>query len=369
MNKNQSFLLAFLMLLAPLFTPSLMARVYTNVYPTTSSDDNPKTVTYCLPKTILNIQVKAECKIMHPGPFYNYAKRYLNSVDIITQESKKWSISSVSTYPRIMPNTSTLFAIEMHPKSTASNILLNEDGILVGVNFLPKEATNFNNYGMKEAQTYSDAVDRKIHSAYNLLGEDALIANSIPKMAEMAARQIYRIRESRATLTQGESENMPQEGALRIMLNELDEQEKQLISLFEGYTTYSSNEKTYTIDPTEDVEKQVLFRFSTLKGLVEADDLLGEPYYIDIKGEYIVKDEITTPQKEKTPDGIFYCEPGSAKVTISNGKRVLNENTFCMPQFGVTKSLPAYLFDKKYGTTQVILDHKTGRLIYTSTQK
>lgn len=369
MNKKQSLLFAFLMLLAPLFTQSVCARIYTNVYPTTSSDSNPKTITYCLPKTILNIQVKAECKIMHPGPFYNYAKRYLNSVDIITEKSETWKISSISTKAQIVPNTTTLFAIEMNPKSTASNILLNEDGILIGVNYEPKGPYDFNNYGMKTVQTYCDAVDRKIHSAYNLLGEDALIANSIPKMAEMAARQIYRIRESRTTLTQGESENMPQEGALRIMLDELDEQEKQLISLFEGYTTYSSQNKIYTIDPTEDVEKQVLFRLSTLKGLVEADDLLGEPYYIDIKGEYIVKDEITTPQKEKAPDGIFYCEPGSAKVTISNGKRVLDENNFCMPQFGVTKSLPAYLFDTKYGITKVILDRKSGRLINTSTQK
>ena len=59
------------------------------------------------------------------------------------------------------------------------------------------------------------------------------MASSRAKMAELVAKEIYNIRESKNALLRGEADNMPQDGAqLKIMLDNLNLQERAMTEMF-----------------------------------------------------------------------------------------------------------------------------------------
>ena len=67
--------------------------------------------------------------------------------------------------------------------------------------------------------------------------EEILIAGSTAKMAELVAKEIYNIRESKNSLTRGQADYMPKDGAaLKLMLDNLDEQEQAMMQMFAGTT-------------------------------------------------------------------------------------------------------------------------------------
>ena len=65
-----------------------------------------------------------------------------------------------------------------------------------------------------------------INSA-SVLSEELLMAGSTAKQAEVAAKQIYRIRESRLNILTGEADNLPPDGdAMKLVIEQLEQQEK-----------------------------------------------------------------------------------------------------------------------------------------------
>ena len=68
------------------------------------------------------------------------------------------------------------------------------------------------------------------------------MASSTAKMAELVAKEIYNIRESKNALVRGQADNMPKDGAqLKLMLDNLEEQERAMTEMFSG--TYNREEK------------------------------------------------------------------------------------------------------------------------------
>ena len=89
------------------------------------------------------------------------------------------------------------------------------------------------------------------------------MASSTAKMAELVAKEIYNIRESKNALLRGQADNMPSDGAqLKIMLDNLNAQEEAMTQMFSG--TRDKEEKTFTVRLTPDREfnNEVAFRFS-----------------------------------------------------------------------------------------------------------
>lgn len=72
------------------------------------------------------------------------------------------------------------------------------------------------------------------------------MASSTAKMAELVAKEIYNIRESKNALLRGQADNMPSDGAqLKIMLDNLNAQEEAMTQMFSG--TCNKEERTFTV--------------------------------------------------------------------------------------------------------------------------
>lgn len=310
-------------------------------------------VTYTLPKTQIEIEVKTNKVNYIPGEFSKYADRYLRLSNLSAEPKEYWEMVSVKAKSVGIPDSEHTYFVKMKDKTVAPLIELTEDGIIKSIN-MP-----FNSN--KAAAKATPAVQKKQINPRDLLTEEILLANSSAKMAELIAKEIYSIRESKNALVRGQADNMPKDGEqLKLMLDNLEEQERALTEMFTGVD--NKEERTFTIrlTPGSELTNEVAFRFSKKLGVVANNDLAGEPIYVSLKN----MKTLNVPQDDgkKKVDGIAYNVPGKAFVTLTNGKNQLFEGELPVTQFGSIEYLAPALFNKK-STTKVSFNPNTGGLI------
>ncbi len=316
----------------------------------------PEGITYFLPKTALHVTLTATRTIKTPGEYAAYAERYLRLKGVPQQMEESWELTAVNVTPFGKADTKQAYTIELNPKSSAPLVNLAADGRLLGVNTknVPAEPTL--------TRPSVKAVEQESINGADFKTEEILAAGSKSKMAELTANEIYDIRENRSLLMKGQADFMPKDGEqLRLMLAELDAQEAGLLQLFKG--TQRQEVHTFTLEyvPSDKVGKDILFRFSKHLGLVEKDDLAGEPYYISISDPQTMAAAVQ-PAEGKAKKEILdlrYIVPGRATVSITNAVQNFYNASVPMAQFGRVEHLGGDLFNKKF-TTSVVLSPQTG---------
>jgi hypothetical protein len=261
----------------------------------------------------------------------------------------------VAQAPLGVRDTAKAYAIRFNNKTSAINVAQAEDGVLLAINTEP-------NY--QELPTPFKAAQRP--AAVNprqFMNEEILAAGSTAKMAQLTAQEIYDIRDSRNQLQRGQAEFMPADGQqLRIMMDGLNTQERALRQVFEGTTVKDTTEVTLVFVPTENVDRQLFFRFSRHFGLVDNDDLSGVPYYITVYTDAKATDDGEAQKKEKKDKddiGLVVNTPQKVRATLYCENKVVDSYEFNAGQFGGTESLSGALFGKKL-TTQIVLNPITG---------
>ncbi|MBO7301989.1 MAG: DUF4831 family protein [Bacteroidaceae bacterium] len=316
-------------------------------------------ITYYLPDTEIKITVDAICITRTPGDFNRYAEKYLRITDAITKSETFWEMTDVhvSTYGK--PNPQKMYSIRING-SSASNVNLDENGVITAINTTLKNST--------EDELQEVAKNNTNRNVAQYMTEEMLQATSTAKLAELTAKEIYAIRESKLAITRGQSENMPKDGqSMQLVLNELAKQEKALTELFVGRTDTIYKSYTCTLSPTEnfDKTKEVLLRFSRKLGFVEKDNLAGEPVYYNFKNKKSVR--IPTPEElEKKKilkkEGVCYNLPGKAEFSIYTRSKKLFNGELSIAQLGTTEILSKTLFNRGE-TTKITFDPATGGIV------
>ncbi|MBO7290081.1 MAG: DUF4831 family protein [Bacteroidaceae bacterium] len=316
-------------------------------------------VTYSLPDTRIEITLKATCIKQIPGEFSRYAERYLRVKNAIEKAESYWELDGVSIGKKGVPSPDKMFTIRLNG-STASNITLDAQGVIATINTaLPVPAEEEYN-GAHNSGTRLDA------GMY--MTEEMLQATSTAKMAELTAKEIYAIRESKLAITRGQAENMPNDGqAMQLVLNELEKQERALLELFIGRTDTIRQEIRVELEPSIDcnISKAVLLRFSRKLGFVEKDNLAGEPVYYSLRDLKSVKRPTPEEEAKRKPvkkEGICYNIPGKAEVEVFTRTRKLLKEEVAVAQLGTTEVLSKTLFNKN-NATKVVFDTATGGII------
>ena len=316
-------------------------------------------VNYFLPKTRLRMVIVADKAVTIPGEFAQYANRYLRLTDVPAVETTEWKIRSVAIQALGTPDSTKAFSIKVKSKTSAPLVSLTHDGLLLGVN--------------TSVQPDDDMeLPERVPAPKPLNGRDfmtqgILSAGSTAKMAQLTAEEIYDIRESRNALIRGEADNTPKDGAqLKLMLDNIDRQLAALESLFKGQTLTSQEVLTLDYEPVVgDLRGHHLLvgRFSKRLGLVDADDLSGEPLLLDMEAvgnlPASIPDEDTERKKAKMEQGLRVNQPALAKVTLSLAKRQLVTAELPVCQFGTVEVLSDILFNKKM-ETRVVMHQHTG---------
>jgi hypothetical protein len=309
---------------------------------------------YSLPKTKLCLEVEVEKTTRKPGIFYRYSERYLATTNVITSEKTEYKLKSVSIVPVAVPDSTRTYKIAPDAKSQLSHITVTPEGLLCGVNVPAVHERK-----MIVNKTISSTGG--VNTALLPLGEEYMMAGSEAKMAEGAAKQIYRVRESRLSLLTADVEKMPADGAsLKTMLEGLDKMERQITELFTGSVTTDVQTQKLYITPSGAASNDLVFRLSALRGLVAADDMSGAPYYITIKPQTIPMTAADAKTKAE-PVGIYYSIPASTDIVVTDGVNTIAKVNLLIPQFGKVVPLPAALF--RSDKVKAVIDPQTGRLL------
>lgn len=341
-----------ILLFSLLISAGCFAQTDVSVYMPGKSADG---VTYALPKSVIEIEVNAIKTQYTPGEFCKYADRYLRLTGISNIEETSWKIGNIKVSSVGIPDPDNTYFIKLKDKSVAPFIGLTEEGLIESINVPAGKKT-------VSAQAAPQTAKKKLNPR-DFMTEEILMASSSAKMAELVAKEIYNIRESKNAIVRGQADNMPKDGeSLKLMLANLEEQEQAMLQMFTGTTDREVKTFKLRVTPNGDIDKQVTLRFSKKLGVVANDDLAGAPIYISLTNLKTVTlpDEKSKKDNRKV-DGIIYNVPGQAQVTVFSNNEKFFEGELPIVQFGNQESLEKGLFNKN-STIQVVFYPETGAI-------
>lgn len=310
-------------------------------------------VTYVLPKTEIEFVLQTTKHTYTPGEFSKYADRYLRLTNVSAETEEYWTLDKIQTRVSGVPDKDNVYFVKLKDKTVAPLMELTQDGIVRSINMPFSGQQDIQ--GTKPATAPETSIDPR-----SFLTEEILMSNSSAKMAELIAKEIYSIRESKNALLRGEADNMPKDGAqLKLMLDNLNQQERAMTEMFSG--TIKEEPKTVIIRLTpKEMKNEVAFRFSKKLGVVANDDLAGEPYYVSITN--LKTPDLSVVENKKKVEGIAYNVPGRAQVILTQNNKKLFDEELPITQFGTIEFLAPVLFNKN-STVKVLFDTATGGLI------
>lgn len=316
-------------------------------------------VTYSLPKTSLVVTAEITQVTCKAGPYYKYAEKHLGVKDAVMSDHVYYELSKVYLQNKGIPDDENTYIVEFKPKITAPFVYLTDDGLLCAINtdYTPAESV------VSVAKRSAQQAEKE--PAYAVMTEELLMAGSVTRQAEVAARQIYKLRENRMDILSGEADNMPPDGeAMKIVLQQINDQEQALTALFIGEKRRKTTFHETRIVPEDDLNREVLFRFSEKLGVLDADDLGGTPIYLTLRATDRAPelDPKEAEKKAKSMKGIIYNVPGKAEATIEMGDERLYRGEVQVVQFGTHEALAPVIFEDKKAPVKITFYPETGAI-------
>ena len=319
-------------------------------YYTPQSDEG---IVYFLPKTALEVNVIATRVTYQPGELYQYANQYLRINNVSPQPETHWEIKQIEVRSAGVPDSAKAYIIKLKDKSAMGNIELTDNGLIKAINTSAPE---------QKTPEYILEKPQKHENPRKYMTEDILLAGSSAKMADLTAKEIYNIRESKNLILRGQADAMPKDGAsLQLVIDNLDKQEKALTQLFTGTTDREDKVFTARISAAEPFTDRVALRFSRLLGILPVEDLAGEPIYVSLRNKAPLPVIPEEAKKKKKPEGAIYNIPGKGIVTVTYNEKTYFEEELPITQFGTTEVLVEDLFKK--ANTRVIFNPETGSIL------
>lgn len=327
----------------------------------TAEKSNDYGLVYSLPTTAFEVVVTASHTIAKKGPFYPYAKKSVGAQHAVSEDSEKWEIIDVKVRPYGVPDSETQYVMQLRPGALTS-ITVDENGMLLAINKdvdLPMKETSMKKLPFEKVKWPSG------NEYLQFVDEDFVASNSSSKQAQLLAESLMEVRESKLALTRGTADSMPADGKqMELMLASLGEQESALMAAFTGTITTENVTRKFSYVP-ESEGKHILFRMSDFAGFVDADDLSGDPVYLQVQSVNQAQLPVDAKgEPKKLPkNAVIYNIPGSAMVTISSLGKKLYEKELQMSQFGMPFGLDPTLFSDKKEPSYAIFDSVTGALL------
>ncbi|HPH57994.1 MAG TPA: DUF4831 family protein [Bacteroidales bacterium] len=334
---------------------------------------------YHLPKTVFKVRVTIRTTHEEPGIYARYSERLLGISDIVTTERINNELVSVELDTYTLPDPKRVFYIQAAAPQVSRrrasdtqapelNLQFTSEGILRAVNMDLSLTESCSGKASKQETTIScpeNANDNSASSAASIHTHDMQLSGSSIRMAELAAKKVFELRDTRLSLLQGELSTMPQDGAsLEKMLTELNRMEAHYTELFTGSRRQSIRTEVLEYTPEKIPSYEILFRFSSQKGIVDKEDLSGYPvhFLVHNPGTDAIsqqKDSIGGKKGETSQQtcALYYYHPNRIDISLLKGQTVLFKDNFVIAQFGDLMQLPAS------EQLMVELDPETGAIV------
>lgn len=326
---------------------------------------------YSLPSTVIDVTVETLCTEKQPGEFCLYAPKYLG-VEPIIASSTVYTLKSITLNQRAVANTTERYLVQFKAGSTPY-MILSDAGMPLTINsesIIPAPSPT-----VVSAQAAQPTI-LETPAASHAVTAEMLQAISSAKKAELAAARIFELRQNRNEIIAGSADNMPSDGqAMQLALDNLAAQESALTAMFTGTTRTSTQVETFTIQLPDSIEddswETVVARVSVLNGIVDADDLTGDP----IKLTLSITKRASLPVNEKGEEkrfpkgGLAYCIPSTGLISTEFMGHPTGSKEIEIPQYGIVFGLDPNLFTDKKAPAYAIFNPLTGALVEIGVQK
>jgi hypothetical protein len=322
---------------------------------------------YSLPRSVVNVKVKAEKETFHPGPYAAYAEQLLGIKNVKTKPEVTWLIRDVEFDVFSEPDPEQSFKAM---GDVASLISLTSDGCLAGINsgadLGKKEKVVTNKVGQPgnfdDNSYFQYYTDSPIYTTGDSTNNYRPVKIPDEQKMSKAAQRILECRRIQYEIAAGLIDEFHPDGeAYKISLNELKEIEKNYLSLFIGKSTYEKETFSFDYVPKSGGKSEAIFRISDENGIVQPSDLSGKPVMIEFEIDKELAQKYSGMVKSDNPaaghKGVFYRVPGRATVKLINDMNVIASARLTIAQFGSIAPLPE---DLLFGEYSIEYNQNTG---------
>lgn len=321
-----------------LFLPAVSAQ--------NAQKDPEGCLVYSLPSTVIRLEVEASGEHFYAGPYAKYAQKYLG-VNARQTDAVSYSVTSVKMTPCTEADQAYRYAVA--PGSGMPAFLSLTSQGLVSVSSAAGDTewrfpafgkADFSDKGLSSNLT-SEATtlyrNVKSESAYNKVAvqQEMVVQKSLESRAKEAAEMIFNLRKKKVQIVTGDTDATFSGEALASAVEEISRLESEYMSMFIGYSEYSTQKMNYDVVPEKSNESQlyVAFRLSDSKGLVPADDLSGKPYLLEVAAQPVSQ----VPGKSSSAKGTVahYRVPASCSIKLTDGVNVLLQSRVPVYQLGI----------------------------------
>lgn len=317
-------------------------------------------VVYYLPNTFLKVDIETEQVYKQAGEYALYARQFVGVKSPISENSTTFELKKASISSYGVPNRDEGYQVQFKDKTVAPFVVLTNGGLLCAIN---------EDYAFEknEQPVTPDSEDGEYEEKdFIVQSQDFISATTPLKKAEILASELQRVRETKMNVISGDAEQpFPDGQAMKIAVDNLNKRERQLTEMFTGKESSKLIYNTVDGLQADSAMTYVAFRFSPRVGVVDKDDLSGEPVYMQISIED--KAPEMTPKEaakaEKALKGVVYFNPGRIRARLVYKDRVLDEKSIPIAQLGIRESLAPVLFNtKRGGVVKVVFYPETGAI-------
>jgi hypothetical protein len=315
-------------------------------------------LTYCLPSTVLNLEVEAVQEKFYAGPYAKYAEKYLG-VTARQKDEASFRIVQVKMVPYVEADQSRRYSVCVDKGNIDGSFLkLSAEGLVsfgdaaMGGNEtvwrFPVETTgDFSSKGVSSNLTSEATVlyknDRK-ESEYGKISvqQNVIVAKTPEVKAAETADMILKLRKQRLQIVTGDTDATYSGEAMAAAITELTRLEQEYMTLFTGYSETQTQKMNFDIVPEaeRETQKYVAFRLSDTAGLLPADNLSGRPIVIEFVPGTFQQIEETLVDKKKPAVLAYYRIPAVCTVKLTDGRDILLQSRVPVYQLGQESSLP-----------------------------
>ena len=261
---------------------------------------------YALPQTVLKVEVTLRELRTVPGPYWEYAEKYLGLKEVVKKKSSSWNIWDVNIeqHQELDPNHFySLNVLEGEFNSAALLPYLKQGTLLQGTENLHEsvkgnglQSTSRDNFVRYEDLGVNNNFEERTETMYKTIVTDTAFVEvpvqrtvveqkSSSTKAKEAADFLLELRTRRFEMLTGEYEVYPDGEAMGASIQKLDQMEAAYLSLFTGKTITRVMKRTWFIVPETGSEPSTyaLDFFSNVLGFVPSELMEGEPLQVEIR--------------------------------------------------------------------------------------
>ena len=307
----------------------------------------PGMLLYSLPQTVLDVTVEADETEILPGPYRQYAAKYLGIQNVPSKPEYSWTLTRVKVSMHMETDPDFIFAAQgaFQPDVFPGLVKLIKDSMILDLSRNPNKYVTYNNVPEKTPEPYFTDLSIKRNfeaeknvevslvmpdssSASRLANRKALREKTPEQKAEEAANFLIKLKKRRFKMVSGLNDSTPQGEAMAAALQEMARLEEAYLSLFTGKKTIYHHQLSYHYTPAigKKTDRIVLFRFADNEGFLDALETRGKPVLFDLAGTSKTKGLEQSASFAHLDDNmILYRIPDLVNVKLIYGEHILSE--------------------------------------------